>query len=100
MLKLNKWILINIAISVAMFIYIFYYYLGKSGGDMAIMAINILFGFFQILLVIIIPNKSSKTIKYKIILAILVLQTVELVVFLKFGYSINEYLKKEFFPIT
>jgi hypothetical protein len=94
---INKWILINIAISVAMFIYIFYYYLGRSGGDMAI---NILFGFFQILLVIIIPNKSSGTIKYKIILFIILIQIMELIIFLNFGYLINEYLKKEFSPDT
>ena len=91
---LNKLVLVNIVISVVMFIYIFFCFLGKSGGDMAIMAMNIIFGFFQILIIAVFPNKDNSIIKYKIIFAIILIQIIELSVFLKFGYSINEYFKK------
>ena len=94
MKMLNKSVLVNITISVAMFIYIFYYFLGKSGGDMAIMAMNIIFGFFQILIIAILPNKNNGIIKHKIIFAVILIQIIELSVFLKFGYSLNEYFKK------
>ena len=77
-----------------MFIYIFFCFLGKSGGDMAIIAMNIIFGFFQILIIAVFPNKDNSIIKYKIIFAIILIQIIELSVFLKFGYSINEYFKK------
>ena len=91
---LNKLVLVNIVISVVMFIYIFFCFLGKSGGDMAIMAMNIIFGFFQILIIAVFPNKYNSIIKYKIIFAVILIQIIELSVFLKFGYSINEYFKK------
>ena len=91
---LNKLVLVNIVISVVMFIYIFFCFLGKSGGDMAIIAMNIIFGFFQILIIAVFPNKDNSIIKYKIIFAIILIQIIELSVFLKFGYSINEYFKK------
>ncbi len=91
---LNKLVLVNIVISVVMFIYIFFCFLGKSGGDMAIMAMNIIFGFFQILIIAVFPNKDNSIIKYKIIFAVILIQIIELSVFLKFGYSINEYFKK------
>ena len=91
---LNKLVLVNIVISVVMFIYIFFCFLGKSGGDMAIIAMNIIFGFFQILIIAVFPNKDNSIIKYKIIFAVILIQIIELSVFLKFGYSINEYFKK------
>lgn len=91
---MNKSVLVNIAISIAMFIYIFYYFLGKSGGDMAIMAMNVIFGFFQILIIAVFPNKNNGIMKYKIIFAVILVQIIELTVFLKFGYSLNEYFKK------
>ena len=91
---LNKLVLVNIVISVVMFIYIFFCFLGKSGGDMAIIAMNIIFGFFQLLIIAVFPNKDNSIIKYKIIFAVILIQIIELSVFLKFGYSINEYFKK------
>ena len=94
MKMLNKLVLVNIVISVVMFIYIFFCFLGKSGGDMAIIAMNIIFGFFQILIIAVFPNKDNSIIKYKIIFAVILIQIIELSVFLKFGYSINEYFKK------
>ena len=91
---LNKLVLVNIVISVVMFIYIFFCFLGKSGGDMAIMAMNIIFGFFQILIIAVFPNKDNSIIKYKIIFAVILIQIIELSVFFFFFYSINEYFKK------
>ena len=92
MIKLNKWILINCLISFLMFSFIFYKNVGVSGGDMAIYALNIIFGIIQIITVtILIWNKENKF--YKIILFIILFQIIEIIIMTVWGYSINEFLK-------
>ena len=92
---LNRWTVINVLISITMFIYIFHSYAGVSGGDIAIISANILFGLFQILIVATITNRYFGKINNAIILAIIIMQVIELIIFLKWGYSINEFLKKQ-----
>lgn len=77
-----------------MFIYIFHSYVGVSGGDIAIIFANIIFGLFQILIVATITNRYGGKTNNAIILVIVILQIIELIIFLKWGYSINEFLKK------
>jgi hypothetical protein len=75
-----------------MFVYIFYSNIGISGGDMAIIAFNIIFGIFQIIMVAIFANRNNS--KSLIIITVIILQIIELIIFIKWGYLINEYLKK------
>jgi hypothetical protein len=88
----NKLVTINGLISIGMFVYIFYSNIGISGGDMAIIAFNIIFGIFQIIMVAIFANRNNS--KSLIIITVIILQIIELIIFIKWGYLINEYLKK------
>lgn len=90
---LKKIILINVLISIIIFSYIFYYYSGISGGDLAICSINIFFGIFQILIACILSKKILGKINSKVVMAIILMQVVELMVFINWGYSINEVIK-------
>jgi hypothetical protein len=90
---INKWISINALVSISMFAYIFYSNLGVSGGDMAIMAFNIIFGILQIIMIAIFTSRTNYK-KHLIILAVIILQIIELLVFLKWGFSISKYLSQ------
>jgi hypothetical protein len=90
---INKWISINALVSISMFAYIFYSNLGVSGGDMAIMAFNIIFGILQIIMIAIFTSRTNDK-KHLIILAVIILQIIELLVFLKWGFSISKYLSQ------
>jgi hypothetical protein len=76
-----------------MFAYIFYSNLGVSGGDMAIMALNIIFGILQIIMIAIF-TKSTNDKKHLILFTVVILQIIELLVFLKWGFSISKYLSQ------
>lgn len=76
-----------------MFAYIFYSNLGVSGGDIAIMALNIIFGILQIIMIAIF-TKSTNDKKHLILFTVVILQIIELLVFLKWGFSIKEYLSQ------
>jgi hypothetical protein len=90
---INKWISINALVSISMFAYIFYSNLGVSGGDMAIMALNIIFGILQIIMIAIF-TKSTNDKKHLILFTVVILQIIELLVFLKWGFSISKYLSQ------
>lgn len=90
---INKWISINALVSISMFAYIFYSNLGVSGGDMAIMALNIILGILQIIMIAIF-TKSTNDKKHLILFTVVILQIIELLVFLKWGFSIKEYLSQ------
>jgi hypothetical protein len=90
---INKWISINAVVSISMFAYIFYSNLGVSGGDMAIMAFNIIFGILQIIMIAIFTSSTNDK-KHLIIITVIILQIIELLVFLKWGFSIKEYLSQ------
>lgn len=83
----------NITISITMFCSIFYSCAGVSGGDMAIAAGNIFFGLFQIF-AIAVWERITKKKATLIILSIVILRVAELIFFLKYGYEINEWLKR------
>jgi hypothetical protein len=89
----NKWIAINALVSISMFAYIFYSNLGVSGGDMAIMAFNIIFGILQIIIIAVFTSRTNDK-KHLIILTVIILQIIELLVFLKWGFSISKYLSQ------
>lgn len=80
-------------VSISMFAYIFYSNLGVSGGDMAIMAFNIIFGILQIIMIAIFTSSTNDK-KHLIIITVIILQIIELLVFLKWGFSIKEYLSQ------
>ena len=89
----KKGIVINIVVSVIMFTYIFYKCAGMSGGDFAIIIFNVMTGFLQILLSSIVMKLYFGKINSKILLAIIIMQILELIIFIKWGYSINESIK-------
>ncbi len=92
MTKLNKWILINCFISFLMFSFILYKNVGVSGGDLAIYALNLIFGITQIITVIILIWKKEKRF-YKVILFIILFQIIEIMIMTVWGNSINSFLK-------
>jgi len=92
MTKLSKWILINCLISFLMFSFIFYKNVGVSGGDIAIYALNIIFGIIQIITVIILIWKKENKF-YKIILFILLFQIIEIIIMAMWGNSLNAFFK-------
>lgn len=87
----NKGIIINAVVSITMFAYIFYSNLGVSGGDMAIMAFNIIFGVLQIIMITVFTSSTNDK-KHLILLTVVILQIIELLIFLKWGFSISKYL--------
>ncbi|CAM4421574.1 hypothetical protein [Flavobacterium terrigena] len=76
-----------------MFAYIFYSNLGVSGGDMAIVAFNIIFGILQIIMIAIFTSRTNDK-KHLIILTVIILQIIELLVFLAYGFLISKYLSQ------
>lgn len=80
-------------VSISMFAYIFYSNLGVSGGDMAIMAFNIIFGILQIIMIAIFTSRMNDK-KHLIIITVIILQIIEMLVFLKWGFSISKYLSQ------
>ncbi len=89
--KLNKWILINCLVSFLMFCYIFYSHMSASGGDIAIYALNIIFGILQIIVVSILIWKKENTF-FRIIFFIILLQIIEITIMTIWGYRIRAFL--------
>ena len=87
----KKWVILNVVISIFLFWFIFKSYAGISGGDIAIIALNIIVGFVQIILNLILLRKYKNT--SIIILSIVIIQIIELIIFIKWGYEINKILK-------
>ncbi|MGR7814275.1 hypothetical protein [Lacinutrix undariae] len=92
MTKLNKWIILNCFISLIMFCFIFYKNVGVSGGDMAIYALNIIFGIIQIITLIILIWKKDNSF-YKVILFILLFQIIEIILMSVWGNTMNAFFK-------
>lgn len=87
----KKWIILNVIISIFLFWYIFKSFAGRSGGDIAIIAGNIMFGIAQIILNLFFLRKYKNT--AMIIASIVLIQIIELIVFIKWGYEINNMLR-------
>jgi hypothetical protein len=94
----RKNIYVNIAISLISFVLIFYLNLAKSGGDIAIVIMSILFCLIQ-LFFLLVYGLITKKINFKLMLIVVVLQIVELVFFFSFGNAINKYYKINFLNI-
>ena len=67
--------------------------MGVSGGDMAIIIANVMFGFIQALVIIAFSLKRNGKINSKLILAVFLIQIVELLIFMQWGYAMNEFIK-------
>lgn len=91
----NKFLYLNILISLVVFIIIVYSNLGKSGGDIAIVLLNLIFGIIQFLFVFI-YGLIKKNINGKILLLIVMCQFIECIILINFGKDINKYYKINF----
>jgi len=93
---LKKLIVGNVLLSIFMFTFIFYSYAGISGGDIAIIAGNIIFGLIQLLANSIFLRIKQSNLTVKIQMTIIIIQVIELLIFLFYGYQINEYIKSNY----
>lgn len=91
-MKKNKFLYLNIFLSLGFFLLILYYNLTKSGGDIAIVLLNLLFGIIQILFVFI-YGLIKKKVNGKALIVIVICQLVEFLIFINFGNKINRYYK-------
>jgi hypothetical protein len=89
---LKKWIIINSLISIIVFAYIFHSHMSKSGGDMAIGALNVIFGFIQLITIIAISFKNKSHIIHNTVLTVVFLQIIQMIILVKWGYDIRNYL--------
>jgi hypothetical protein len=89
----QKLLVTNILLSIALFSLIFYYFLGVSGGDMAILAFTIFANILLILVNIIFVKKIQIQLKLYLILVVFLFLIIEIFFFLKFGYYINTMLR-------
>lgn len=90
---MRKVTIINIIVSVVMFAYIFYCYAGVSGGDMAIIVANVFFGLIQLIVNRLYFFIKKDSFSNQVIKIIIVIQLIELMIFIYFGYPINETIK-------
>lgn len=79
-----------------MFGFIFYSYAGVSGGDIAIISANIMFGLIQLLVNSVYLRIKKSNAIFKIQLTIIIVQIIELIVFIIYGYQINKWIKGNF----
>ena len=93
---LKIFIIANVSISISMSLFIFYSYAGISGGDIAIISSNIMFGLFQLLTNSIYLRIKKLNFNIKIQLTIAIMQIIELFIFLVYGYQINIYVKSNY----
>ena len=91
-MKKNKFLYLNIFLSLGIFVVILYSNLTKSGGDIAIVLLNLLFGIIQILFVFI-YGLIKKKVNGKVLIVIVICQLIEFLIFINFGNEINRYYK-------
>jgi len=94
-MKLNTTarIIISAIISILVFALIFKKNNSVSGGDMVIPIFNFMFGIIQIISIYII-GRILKQSSNKVILTIILLQIIEFIIMIKFGYEIHQWIKK------
>jgi len=88
-----KYIILNCLLSIVIFALAFYSYAGVSGGDIAIMAMNVIAGILQMFAVSIYMHFAKRGSASNIVLALIAMQVAELVLFINFGYDINIWIK-------
>jgi hypothetical protein len=93
---LKKFIIINALISLLAFVFIFYKYIGVSGGDMAIVIFNVMLGMLQLVLNLILLLIKKYSFILQVELSILTMQIIEMLIFSQFGYYVNEWVKHNY----
>ena len=89
--------ILNILISISFFIFIFYNYAGESGGDIAIIMTNFIFGFVQFFSNAIYFYIKKIRKENQVLVAIFLCQIIETTIFIVWGYQINEFIKHNLF---
>ena len=89
----QKFLLINIFLSISFFLLIFYKFLGVSGGDLAIIAFTIITHIILILINAFFFKIPVET-KFYLIILIIALLILEIILFVNFGYYLNDVLRK------
>lgn len=95
MTKLNKWIIINCLISFLMFLFILLKNIGVSGGDLATYTLNLIFGFVQIVAVLILVRKKERG-YLRVIIFIMLFQLIETLIVMCLGDYINTFFNSNF----
>ena len=93
MKSFQKLLLINIFLSISLSLLIFFKFLGVSGGDMAIIAFTIITHIILILINIFIFKIPIET-KFYLIMVIIILLIFEIILFVNFGYYLNDVLRQ------
>jgi hypothetical protein len=89
----QKFLIINIFLSISLFLIIFFKFLGVSSGDMAIIAFTIITHIILILINIFVFKIAVK-IKFYLTIAIITLLVFEIILFVNFGYYLNDVLRR------
>lgn len=89
----QKFLLINIFLSISFFLLIFYKFLGVSGGDLAIIAFTIITHIILILINAFFFKIPVET-KFYLIILIIALLILEIILFVNFGYYLNDVLRQ------
>ena len=93
---LKNFIVFNVLISIFMFAFIFYRCAGMSGGDLVIITFNIMFGIVQLISNNIYLSLIKSKIRFNVLLSIIIIQIIELIVFIIYGYQTNEWIKSNY----
>gem|GEM_PF-2151715 len=93
MTTVKKTIFLHVIISVAVFAFIFYSQTGVSGGDMAIVIFSLMAGLTHVITVSVYFTLKKVNVLSIVIPVIIVSQVAELVIFAKWGYPINTFIK-------
>jgi len=80
-------------LSISLFLIIFFKFLGVSGGDMTIIAFTIITHIILILINIFVFKIAVK-IKFYLTIAIITLLVFEIILFVNFGYYLNDVLRR------
>ena len=89
----QKFLLINIFLSISLSLLIFFKFLGVSGGDMTIIAFTIITHIILVLINTFFFKIPVET-KFYLIIAIIALLIFEIILFVNFGYYLNDVLRK------
>ncbi len=89
----QKFLLINIILSTSLFLIIFFKFLGVSGGDMTIIAFTIITHIILMLINAFFFKIPIET-KFYLIILIIALLILEIILFVNFGYYLNDVLRQ------
>lgn len=90
---MKKLIVLNVFISLLVFIFTFLYYHGQSGGDMVIGVMSVIFGIVQIIIMTFLFYRKKNSFLF-IIISFIIAQVIQLFILIVWGYQINEFIKE------